>query len=83
MSDIKKAAELADKQWKDAEKRYWKFIDKIVECRKNQLFYPQKSDMWYLGFCLGATKGLQEYDPETIIQEINDGIEEGRLNNGE
>lgn len=81
MTDIEKASKYADKQWKKTQKKYWEFLDAIVECRKNQLFYPQKSDMWYLGFCLGATKGLKDFTPESILEEISDGIEEGRTQN--
>ena len=77
-NDIEIAKHYADKEWEEAAKFYWKFMDKIVELRKNPLFFKNESDMWYLGFCLGATSGLKEYDIKMILEEIELGLMEGR-----
>lgn len=77
-NNIEIAKHYADKEWEEAVKLYWNFMDKIVELRKNPLFFENESDMWYLGFCLGATPGLKEYDIEMILEEIELGLMEGR-----
>lgn len=81
MSDLAKAMKVADKDWQTCQKLYWKFIDKLVECRENQLFFKQKSDMWYLGYLLSVQ--TKEYKIKDILAEIEEGIEEGREQYGE
>ena len=79
-SDMEKAQKYADDEWLKVVRAYLKFLDKLIECRKNQLFFKQKGDMWYLGYLL--SKDTEEYDIEEILDEIREGLEDGRLING-
>lgn len=76
LNELLKAAELADNEWRKLNKLYHKFIDKLIECRKNELFYPQHSDMWYLGYLMSVQ--MQGYEIDTIINAFREGLEEGR-----